>query len=159
MDRILGGAFVAAALLLYFVVIPADIAIPKFEVGGGVGGIAASPIFFPRLSAALLGFLGAILFVRGHTRARSLADGEGFLFVPHEVTRFVGSAAILVAYAVLLEPVGYLVMTPIVLVALCAFLGFRQWVMTCVTSVIFTAVVYYGFRYGMKILLPEGLFG
>ena len=80
MDRVLGGALLASALLLYFVVIPGEVAVSKLAVGGGVGGVAASPLFFPRLSAALLGLLGVLLLVRGHSRAQSLADGEGFPF-------------------------------------------------------------------------------
>ena len=159
MDRLVGGALVAGALLLYFVVVPAEIAVPKFTVGGGVGGIAASPLFFPRLTAALIGLLGAALLVRGHTRARSLTDGEGFPFVSGQALRVAGSAAILVVYAVLLEPVGYLLLTPLALVALCVFLGFRQWMVIIATALIFSALVYFGFRYGMKILLPEGLLG
>jgi putative tricarboxylic transport membrane protein len=159
MDRLLGGALAVAALLLYFIVIPGEIGVPKLAVGGGVGGVAASPLFFPRLTAGLIGLLGVFLLVRGHSRARSLADGEGFPFNGAEATRVGGSAAILVVYALLLEPVGYLVVTPLALIALCVFLGFRQWIVTLVTAVVFAAVVYFGFRYGMKILLPEGVLG
>ena len=159
MDRLVGGALVAGALLLYFVVVPGEIAVPKFAVGGGVGGIAATPIFFPRLTVALIGFLGACLLVRGHSRARTLADGEGFPFERHQVLRFSGAAAILIAYAILLEPIGYLLLTPVATVALCLFLGYRRWLMIITTSVVFSALVYFGFRYGMKILLPEGVLG
>lgn len=159
MDRIVGGALVAGALLLYFVIIPAEVAVPKLAVGGGVGGVAASPLFFPQLTAALIAFLGVCLVVRGRTRAETLAAGEGFPFDTRQVTRAAGSAAILVLYAVFLENVGYLIATPVALVALCVFLGFRQWLVTIVTAAIFAALVYYGFRYGMKILLPEGVLG
>jgi hypothetical protein len=156
---VLGGALVLGAALLYLVVIPAEITVPKIAVGGGMGGIAASPIFFPRLAAALLGVLGAILLVRGHTRRQSLGDGEGFPFDRIEVMRFAGGAAILAVYAALLDSVGYLLLTPAALVLLCVFLGYRRWLVITVTAVAFTALVYFGFRYGMKILLPEGPIG
>ena len=107
--------------------------------------------------AALLGALGVIIFVRGHSRSRNLRDGEGFPFEPSEAIRLAGTTAILIAYAVLLETVGYLLLTPVALVALCVFLGFRRWFVMLVTVAGFTALVYVGFRYGMKILLPEGL--
>lgn len=156
MDRWVGGGIVVAAMALFVWVLPAQITFPRFEVGGGVGGIAASPLFFPRLMAALLGALGVIISVRGHSRERNLRDGEGFAFESREAFRVAVTAAILVAYAVLLESVGYLLLTPVTLVALCVFLGFRRWFVLLVTAVAFTGLVYVGFRYGMKILLPEG---
>ena len=157
MDRWVGVAIVAFAVLFYLFVIPAQITVPRFEVGGGVGGMAASPLFFPRLMAVVLGLLGASLFVRGYTRSRSLRNGEGFPFVALEGARVAGTVMIVAAYAALLETVGYVLLTPVALVALCAFLGYRRWWITLATAVIFTAIVYGIFRYGMKILLPEGL--
>jgi putative tricarboxylic transport membrane protein len=157
MDRWVGGGLVLTALLLYFVVVPAEIVAPRIQVGGGVGGIAASPLFFPRLMAALLGMLGIVLFVRGHSRERNLRDGEGFAFDRSEAVRIIGTAAILIAYMLLLETIGYLLLTPVTLIALCAFLGYRRWFVVVVIAAVFTVLVYVGFRYGMKILLPEGL--
>lgn len=159
MDRWIGGGFLVTAIALFFWVLPAQIAIPRFEVGGGVGGIAASPLFFPRVMAALLGILGVVIFVRGHSRSRTLRDGEGFACESREAVRVAGATAILIAYAVLLETVGYLLLTPVTLVALCAFLGFRRWLAALATAAGLTALIYFGFRYGMKILLPEGLLG
>ena len=159
MDRWLGGGFVLAALALFFVVLPAEIVVPRIQVGGGVGGIAASPLFFPRLMAGLLGILGVVLFFRCHSRSRTLVDGEGFAFDVHEVLRVAGATAILIVYAALLETVGYLLLTPLTLVALCVFLGYRRWLVMLISAAVFTALVYFGFRYGMKILLPEGLLG
>ena len=157
MDRWVGGGIVVAATALFVWVIPAQITIPRFEVGGGVGGFAASPLFFPRLMATLLGMLGLAIFVRGHSRSRNLSDGEGFPFEVGEVLRVAGTAAILIAYTLLLETFGYVLLTPLTLIALCVFLGFRRWFVLLVTAVGFTVLVYVGFRYGMKILLPEGL--
>jgi len=157
MDRWIGGGIVVASMALFVWVLPAQITFPRIEVGGGVGGIAASPLFFPRLMATLLGTLGVIIFLRGHSRERNLRDGEGFAFERSEAIRVAGAAAILIAYAVLLETVGYLLLTPVALVAFCVFLGYRRWFIVLVTVAGFTALVYFGFRYGMKILLPEGL--
>ena len=157
MDRWVGAGIAAFALLLYVVIIPAQVEVPRFEVGGGLGGVAASPLFFPRLIAVVLGVLGASLFVRAYTRARSLANGEGFPFVLQESLRVVGTVAIVAVYAALLETIGYVLLTPVALVALCVFLGYRRWTVTLVTAAGFTAIVYGIFRFGMKILLPEGL--
>ena len=157
MDRWVGAGIVAFAVLYYVVVIPDQVTVPRFEVGGGVGGLAASPLFFPRLMAVALGALGACLLVRGYSRSRSLANGEGFAFVANEGLRVAGTVAILSTYVALLDTIGYVLLTPVALVALSAFLGFRRWWVMLATAVVFTATVYGIFRYGMKILLPEGL--
>jgi putative tricarboxylic transport membrane protein len=157
MDRWVGAVIVAFAVLFYVFVIPAQVTVPRFEVGGGVGGLAASPLFFPRFMAVVLGVLGASLIVRGYSRSRSLANGEGFAFVANEGGRVAGAVAILATYAALLDTVGYVLLTPFALVALSAFLGHRRWWLMVATAIVFTALVYGIFRYGMKILLPEGL--
>lgn len=159
MDRWVGAGIVAFAVLFYVVIIPAQVTVPRFEVGGGVGGLAASPLFFPRFMAVVLGALGASLLVRGYTRSRSLTNGEGFAFVANEGLRVAGTVGILALYSALLDTAGYVLLTPIALVALSAFLGYRRFWLMLATSIVFTALVYGIFRYGMKILLPEGLLG
>jgi putative tricarboxylic transport membrane protein len=158
-DRWLGGALVLAALLFYFVVVPAEIVMPRFQVGGGVGGAAASPLFFPRLMAGLLGFLGILIFLRGHTRTQTLDAGEGFAFGKVQAVRVGGTAAILAIYLALLDPIGYVLLTPVALASLSLFLGFRRWLTVVIVAVAVPAAIYVGFRFGMKILLPEGLLG
>lgn len=147
------------ALLFYFVVVPAEIVIPRFQVGGGVGGAAASPLFFPRLMAVLLGFLGVLIFLRGQSRTGTLVAGEGFAFGRDQALRVGGTAAILVAYLALLDWIGYVLLTPVALASLSLFLGFRRWLTLLVVAVAVPATIYLGFRFGMKILLPEGLLG
>lgn len=159
MDRWLGGALVLAALLLFFVVVPAEIVMPRFQVGGGVGGAAASPLFFPRLMAGLLGFLGILIFLRGQTRAQTLDAGEGFAFGKVQAIRVGGTAAILAVYLALLEPIGYVLLTPVALASLSLFLGFRRRLTLVIVAVAVPAAIYFGFKFGMKILLPEGLLG
>ncbi|MGH7314049.1 MAG: tripartite tricarboxylate transporter TctB family protein, partial [Candidatus Rokuibacteriota bacterium] len=126
-------------------------------VGGGTGGVAASPFFFPRFIAVVLGLLGAFLLLRGHTRAETLRAGEGFAFAPEPAQRVGGAALILVVYLGLLDTVGYLLLTPVALATLIVFLGFRRWPVVVSVAMLTPAAVYYGFRWGMKILLPEGL--
>lgn len=157
MDRWLGAALVLAALLLFFVVLPAQIVTPRIEVGGGVGGAVAHPLFFPRFIAAVLGFFGVIIFLRGNSRTDTLRDGEGFSIGATDAARVGGTAAILVAYSALLDVVGYLLLTPVALASLAVFLGFRRWLVITAVAVGVTVVIYLGFRFGMKILLPEGL--
>lgn len=157
MDRWVGAGLVGFALVFGFLVVPAQITVPQIAIGGGTGGVVASPYFFPSLMAVVIGLLGASIFLRGHSRARTLADGEGFAFVPAQAARVAGVFALLVAYHLLLEEVGFVLLTPVAIVALAAFLGFRRWVVLVTVAIGVTVVVYVVFRYGMTIFLPEGL--
>jgi hypothetical protein len=158
MDRWLGSGLILGALAFYLVVVPAQVAIPRLRVGGGEGGIAASPLFFPRVIAVALGILGVLLFLRGRSRDETARDGEGFRVVRREAVRVGGTLAILVLYVLSLPLLGYLVATPLAQAGLMAFLGFRRWGLIAALAVLTTAVVYVGFRWGMLILLPEGMF-
>lgn len=157
MDRWIGGGIVVAAMALFVWVIPLQITIPRFEVGGGVGGAAASPLFFPRLMAVMLGFLGVLIFLHGQSRAETLLAGEGFAFDRAQAVRVGGTAAILVVYLALLDLIGYLLLTPVALASLSILLGFRRWLTLAIVAVAVPGTIYLGFRFGMKILLPEGL--
>jgi hypothetical protein len=158
-DRWLGGALLLGAVLLYFVVVPAEIVLPRIQVGGGVGGAASSPLFFPRLMAVVLGFLAVLILLRGRSRAETLLAGEGFAFGRGQAVRVCGTAAILAAYLALLDSIGYLLLTPVALAGLSILLGFRRWLTLAIVAVFVPTTIYVGFRFGMKILLPEGLLG
>ncbi|MBM3525582.1 MAG: tripartite tricarboxylate transporter TctB family protein [Alphaproteobacteria bacterium] len=157
MDRWIGGGLVAAALAFVFLVVPTQITVPQIAIGGGMGGVVASPHFFPTLIAAFLALLGVSIFLRGHGRARTLADGEGFELIPAQLLRVGATAAILIAYWLLLEQVGYVILTPVAILLLATFLGYRRWLLLIAVAAAFTVIVYAGFRYGMQIFLPEGL--
>jgi len=157
-DRWLGSVFVLGALLLYFVVAPGQVSMPRLRLGEGGGTFVLSPLFFPRLVAVALGLLGALLFVRGRSREEALRDGEGFALSGAELARIGGTVLIMVLYLAALEPLGYLLATPLALAALMVFLGSRRWGLIIVVAIAATAVVYVGFRKGMLILLPGGIF-
>jgi len=65
---------------------------------------------FPGLAALALGALALALFLRPSLAAEEAAE-EG----PHDRRRVAGYVAALLAYAVLLEPLGYLIVTALVL--------------------------------------------
>lgn len=156
MDRWVGSALILGAVLLYLVV-PAQVSVPKIRVGGGEGGIASSALFFPRVVAVALGFLGLLLFLRGRSRLETVRDGEGFRVGGREAVRIGGTLSIMVLYVASLPVLGYLLATPLAQAAMMVFLGFRRWGVIAALAVLTTAVVFVGFRWGMLILLPEGM--
>ncbi len=156
MDRWLGSLLTIGALVLYFLVAPAQVAMPKVRLGSQEGAFALSPLFFPRLVAVGVGLLGGLLFFRGRSRPDTLRAGEGFRLPRQDAARVGGTLALLVLYLAGLDTLGYLLATPLALVALKVFLGARRWVVIGAVAVVTTVAIYLGFQKGMSIILPEG---
>lgn len=157
MDRTLGLFLVLGAALLYFLIAPAQVSMPRVRLGEG-GAFFLSPLFFPRLVAVGLAFLGFLLLLRGLPRADALRDGEGIHLPRRGAARAAGAVLILVLYIVSLGPVGYLVVTPLALMGLMLLLGARGWGSMLGVALGTTAAIYLGFQWGMLIILPEGIF-
>ena len=62
-------------------------------------------------------------------------------------------------YAILLEKLGFILMTLALLVFLLGFIEKRGWRFTVSASVIITAAAYLVFQTWLKTQLPEGIFG
>jgi putative tricarboxylic transport membrane protein len=125
------------------------------NVGGAIG-----PKTYPGLLAVAILLLSLLLLwqaARG--RAQPIA-AEG---IPAERRaghhRVALALALLCAFTLLLEPLGFLIATPVMLVLLMRLTGERRWWLTVPSALVMTLVLYGFFRYGMNVVLPEGLFG
>ena len=125
------------------------------RVGGGVGA-DGYPLLLAVTTIALAIFLTfqAVLGREGQTPAEppGMQSGE-----PPVFKRAVWCFLSVVIYTVLLLPIGYLITTPILLVVLMRILGERRWVVPVVTALLLTLVIFVAFRYGVNIVLPEGV--
>jgi putative tricarboxylic transport membrane protein len=63
---------------------------------------------------------------------------------------------ILFAYALLLEPLGYIITTFLAMIFLLRFAGFTRWALIIVYSAIIVAVSYFMFHY-LGVLFPPGI--
>ena len=127
------------------------------RVGGGIDAAG-----YPRLLAGLTVLLGLALAARalwkwraaGRTAAPPTGDetgqGGGKL-------RAALSFAVLLLYTLLLEPLGFLLATPVAVGVLLRIVGGRGAVHAAIAAVAFTAAIFVFFRYGVNIVLPEGL--
>lgn len=129
------------------------------RVGGGIDAAG-----YPRLLAGLTIALGMVLAARacwkwgtamaGTAGASSASDapdgGRGRL-------RAAAVFAVLLLYTLLLEPVGFLIATPLAVGALLRIVGGRHPVHAALAAIAFTAAIFVFFRYGVNIVLPEGL--
>ena len=126
------------------------------RVGGGIDAAG-----YPRLLAGLTVLLGLALAGRALWKWRTARAA------PPPVAKAQGQAggrlraaisfAVLLLYTLLLEPLGFLLATPLAVGALLRIIGGRGAVHTALAAIAFTVGIFIFFRYGVNIVLPEGL--
>lgn len=104
-DTIVGAAFVALAIAM--IVIARGFHVP---VGQKFG-----PAFFPTIIAIIMGGAGLVLVVRGvaNRRTQRLVELEGWVRDPQRVANGLAIFGFLLAYLLLSEPLGFLVIAPL----------------------------------------------
>ena len=126
------------------------------RVGGGIDAAG-----YPRLLAGLTILLGIALAGRALWKWRSARPGP--VGDTDEAGQGGGklraalSFAVLLLYTLLLEPLGFLLATPLAVGALLRIVGRRGAVHAALAAIAFTAAIFVFFRYGVNIVLPEGL--
>lgn len=114
-------------------------------------GDIVGPAFFPRVLTVLGVVLGVLLFVRGASgrsgSQASAGDSDVVALVP---------AALLLGYALLFQPLGFLLATPLFLLAAFRYLGQPGWVSGACYSLAITAVLFGLFHFALDIRLPLG---
>ncbi|XBO87480.1 tripartite tricarboxylate transporter TctB family protein [Bacillus licheniformis] len=63
----------------------------------------------------------------------------------------------LLIYISVLEFIGFLLSTVMLLIVLPAVLGYRNWKTAAIVSLIFSSTIYFSFNYVLNIMLPQGL--
>lgn len=124
------------------------------RVGGGIDAAG-----YPRLLAGLTVLLGIALAGRALWKWRRTRPGPGGDAAGRGGGRVRAalSFAVLLLYTLLLEPLGFLVATPLAVGALLRIVGGRGALHAAVAAIAFTAAIFVFFRYGVNIVLPEGL--
>lgn len=124
------------------------------RVGGGIDAAG-----YPRLLAGLTVLLGIALAGRALWKWRRARPGPGGDAAGQGGGRVRAalSFAVLLLYTLLLEPLGFLVATPLAVGALLRIVGGRGALHSAAAAIAFTAAIFVFFRYGVNIVLPEGL--
>jgi putative tricarboxylic transport membrane protein len=117
---------------------------------------ASGPKFMPVVVAVLwlvLSAAYALTHVRNAIRGEASDDVTKFDHIPQ-----VGMVmAILVAYAYILQPVGYLLATTALVWATSRVMGSRSWLRDLIVAIGLTVVVYFVFSRALGIYLPPGV--
>lgn len=138
------------------------IAMPRLIAQGGIPTaqtdfLTLSPIFFPRLTFALLAVLGLSYFVGNARRLSSAIGGRVFKetgILPRVLTLY----AIAVVYPFLLPWLGFVVPTILLMGGMVLFLGIRVWWQVLVFAFLAPVTIRFVFERLLAISLPRSEF-
>lgn len=158
MDRRLDIAFAVGFMVLGLVIL--------WQASGIRMGVMRDPVG-PRAAFYFCGAImagGGALVVLRHWRA--LRRGAGHLTdpegspdtegVPASLIRAAALAGLCFAYALLFNPLGYLLATPPFIIAALAVLNQRRWLTNVLIAVTFTLIAYVVFGHVLGVRLPHG---
>jgi putative tricarboxylic transport membrane protein len=143
------GAVLLALAMAVLVHVPAFPPIPGQKVGPGL---------FPGLVAAGLAACAIILIVNGlrQRAAQPLFQGGPWLRSPRHVVAFLVTLGGVVAYIAFANVLGFLIVGPLVLLALFIAYGVRP-VTAGVTAIAVSLVIHYAFYKLLRVPLPWGV--
>lgn len=113
------------------------------------------PAFFPGLLAMILIVLSILLILTNYKSTEQRSTG---LFDSYSIKAYITMLG-LVVYILLLNVVGFLIMTPILLFALIRFYGVKEYPKLVITSLLITVFIYIVFKILLAVPLPLGILG
>jgi putative tricarboxylic transport membrane protein len=149
------GLRVGEAVLAAFVlVLGAFIAVETAMLRTGPGYAAIGPKLFPWLVAAGLVLVGLALLYEA--RAGAVAQPAGFeLDLPPALAVTAG----LILQMVLIKPVGFVVASAVLFVAVAYAFGSRRLALNAAAGLVLCAATYVAFTRGLGLVLPAGVLG
>ena len=146
----LGEAVLAGFILL----LGAFVAVETALLRTGPGYAAIGPKLFPWLVAAGLLLVGVALLYEA--RAGAVAHPAGFqLDLPPTLIVTGG----LVLQMVLIKPLGFVIATAVLFVAIAYALGSRRLLVNAAIGLVLCALTYVAFTRGLGLVLPAGMLG
>ncbi|WP_410791899.1 tripartite tricarboxylate transporter TctB family protein [Kribbella sp. C-35] len=142
---------IIAALVL--IVLSVTFLVGVFDIRSPKGFDPAGPRFFPLLVTSAWLVLSIAYLIEGLRSPRTARTTDRSWFEPVTVS------ALLVLYALLVVPLGYLIATALLFFAAARVLGSRQLVRDIVVAVVLAVVVYIAFTQFLDISLPGGVLG
>lgn len=149
-DVIAGALIVAIGLAFAFILIPIGVDEPR-----RVKYAALSPAYYPRIVAIILVVIGAAVVARAAFRpTETESNSEAH---PTAARRLLGISAILVAFATLLTPLGFIVASSLALFAAIRLAGEQRIHVNAAISVILPVLLYFFFLKVARIPIPLGV--
>lgn len=152
--RINFNTVLAAACVLFsiflFAVIPSEVERPLVLLGQSESGL--DPAFFPELVAACFMAIG-LYYLWVSFRLNDENRFHGLTRENYVSTGF--TTFMFVVYAAILQPLGFVLSSAIVVAVLSAFYGSRNWLGIAGVAIGVPAIVYVVFRRALSVALPE----
>ena len=119
--------------------------------------VPVGPEFFPRvLAIALFIFCVLLLLTNLKTSESNKKSAPTMSLKNRGMQKALAGLAIVVAYALLWEVLGFLIITPIAIFLMTLLLGKRSYIKMIVIAVGATAIVFLAFKYLLGIQMPLG---
>lgn len=141
-ELVIGIACVALGVAVYI----AAGNLQQVKLGIGPGG-------FPKFIAVVLVLLGAVQTV---TTLISGVNAPKFDVDKRATALFIAAVALAIAYVMLVTQLGFILLTPILLVAYMYLFGERNWIKMIVIAIITTVCIWLLFTEVFMIFLPTG---
>lgn len=141
---------------LLFIVLGSVYFYLSYTQARGPSDWSLSPGFFPRMSAAFiigLSLLLAVVSIFRTTEGRKPRD-DAVQLKPYKYV--IATILIIVIYILIMERLGYIPSTVIVLFAMMLLYGGRRWILLAVLAVAFPLFIYYFSLKVMYVLFPSG---
>ncbi len=141
-----GGVILGVfSLLLYFVIIPAEIADAR--------SMGVSPRFMPEAVAILLFILAVLLFISGY-RKKGQPGQKTFSLSRHEAVLVMKSLAMVAVYIIMFDLVGYIISTMVTLGLLMYMYGQRKKKVLVSVTLALPVLFYLFFTKVLNMVLP-----
>lgn len=141
-----GGILSLFALILYFVIIPAEIVFTKVSMG-------VSPRYFPDLLAGLLFIFAVALAVDGY-RMRNRKTMKSYSVTAKDLRIVFFTLGIIALQIVGFDQIGYLI-PAIIAIAACMYMyGQRNYLVIVLVSVLLPVGIKYFFEQMLQVALP-----
>lgn len=115
------------------------------------------PAFLPLLCGSVTSFLGILVFLQAKRERGEVVEKR--LWIRQSLYPIVATLGILVFYAIILEHLGFIVTTLILLLFVLICVARLSWFAGIIVSLISTGACYFIFDYLLKVRLPKGWLG
>ena len=121
--------------------------------------VPIGPEFFPRYLAVGLFICSAILIIQSLVTKPKKNEEKAPTISPFDkgMQRLLVGIGIIIAYAALWEPLGFLIATPLSMIAIMLLLGYRKYLMMIIFSLGTTLVIFGAFSFFLNVTMPLGI--
>jgi len=149
-----GGQVAVAAGVL---ALGAGILLGSFYLPTGGGYAQVGPGMAPRGVGAVVLVLGGFLLREALTGGFRGVDEDAEAHLPMNWTAFAWVSGGIVAYGLLVEPVGFIIASLILFVMVARSFNSRRWPLNAAVGAVLASFIFAVFNYGLGLTLPAGI--